>query len=128
MALEDEGYHVDTACNGAVALDRVAHSRPDAIVLDLRMPIMDGPAFLQAYHQRTANVPPVVICSTRFVDAASIGFDVAACLIKPVDIETVIAVLDRVTANEVALPQRTPAHIRASAGRMISVSAAAPLT
>ena len=47
-ALEDEGYQVITATNGAEALRLVRAAEPDAIVLDLMMPVMDGRAFLEA--------------------------------------------------------------------------------
>ncbi|MBV9173586.1 MAG: response regulator, partial [Chloroflexi bacterium] len=45
-ALEFEGYAVETATNGAEALAKVRAHAPQAIVLDLMMPVMDGWAFL----------------------------------------------------------------------------------
>ena len=41
-ALELDGYEVETAPNGADALDRVRSRRPSGIILDLMMPIMTG--------------------------------------------------------------------------------------
>ena len=44
MSLETiGGYTVDTACNGAEALQRLDELRPDLILLDVMMPRMDGP-------------------------------------------------------------------------------------
>src|SRR6266540_3748492 len=40
--LTDAGFHIITAHNGAVALDRVEEHQPDAVLLDLLMPVMDG--------------------------------------------------------------------------------------
>jgi CheY-like chemotaxis protein len=40
--LEEEGYRVFTAANGRHALERVAELRPDLVVLDFMMPVMDG--------------------------------------------------------------------------------------
>ena len=40
--LADEGYEVTTADDGLAALDAVAQSRPDAILLDLMLPRLDG--------------------------------------------------------------------------------------
>ena len=42
MCLTDEGYEVFEAPNGQVALERLAEAQPDLILLDLRMPVMDG--------------------------------------------------------------------------------------
>ena len=40
--LKKAGYEVTTAVNGKVALECVQKERPDLILLDLRLPIMDG--------------------------------------------------------------------------------------
>ena len=45
--LEDEGYHVVAAGNGREALQEAQKTRPDLVVLDLRMPGMDGIEALQ---------------------------------------------------------------------------------
>ena len=45
--LRDDGYQVSEACNGAEALDAVREQRPDLIVLDLMMPVMDGWTFVE---------------------------------------------------------------------------------
>ena len=62
MELEDEGYHVVTAGNGREALQEAERTRPDLVVLDLRMPGMDG---LEALHRMLAlnQSLPVIIHS-----------------------------------------------------------------
>src|SRR5579884_4262761 len=47
--LESEGYPVATAEDGAVALRLVAASRPGLVLLDVDMPVVDGPTFARAY-------------------------------------------------------------------------------
>ncbi|MCH8684252.1 response regulator transcription factor [Pedomonas mirosovicensis] len=42
MLLEDEGFHVDVAYDGAEALEMVAANPPDLIIADYMMPVMDG--------------------------------------------------------------------------------------
>ncbi|MFZ0805864.1 MAG: response regulator, partial [Candidatus Sulfotelmatobacter sp.] len=40
--LEASGYNVTEACNGQEALDMIAQSRPDLLLLDISMPVLDG--------------------------------------------------------------------------------------
>jgi CheY-like chemotaxis protein len=42
LILADEGYRVACAANGAQGLQKIAEVRPDLVVLDMMMPVMDG--------------------------------------------------------------------------------------
>lgn len=44
--LQREGYEVETAVNGEEGLTKIQHFKPDIILLDLRMPVMDGAEML----------------------------------------------------------------------------------
>ncbi len=70
-ALERGGWRVTDAYNGAEALERVERSRPELIVLDLTMPVMDGFAFLHRLRAMPgcADVP-VVVLSARDIAAS----------------------------------------------------------
>jgi PAS domain S-box-containing protein len=46
--LEPEGHTIDIAANGAIALEKIRQNTFDAIISDLRMPVMDGPALYEA--------------------------------------------------------------------------------
>lgn len=46
--LSDEGYHVLTAANGHQGMEKLAGLNPDLVMIDLMMPVMDGPAMLHA--------------------------------------------------------------------------------
>jgi PAS domain S-box-containing protein len=61
--LRDEGWTVDTAENGAIALERVTRQLPDLILLDLMMPVMDGFEFLANLRlmDEGRNVPVLVV-------------------------------------------------------------------
>ncbi|HEY0602345.1 MAG TPA: response regulator [Herpetosiphonaceae bacterium] len=64
LALEEARYNVEVAENGADALERLKVIRPRLILLDLRMPIMDGPAFLREIYSQSAladGLPPIII-------------------------------------------------------------------
>ena len=43
VKLSAAGYKVDTAENGAVALQKMASAKPDLVLMDVKMPVMDGP-------------------------------------------------------------------------------------
>jgi len=70
MILEYEGYAVEEAENGAAALARVADRAPDAVVLDVKMPEMDGLAVLTAFAERGYEMPVLVISGHADVPTA----------------------------------------------------------
>lgn len=63
--LADAGHEVMTAVNGQQGLDLLGKRKPDMVLLDFMMPIMDGPAMLKAMQQNPTyrNVPAVVMSS-----------------------------------------------------------------
>ncbi len=62
--LEDAGYSVGEAIDGAAALEWVRQSRPDCIVLDLVMPGLSGFDTLRALRKEHASLPPVVVLTS----------------------------------------------------------------
>jgi CheY-like chemotaxis protein len=69
-ALERQGWSVAQAENGRVALARLAEHRPDAILLDLRMPEMDGFEFLGELrrHPPWRDIPVLVLTAMDLTD------------------------------------------------------------
>jgi hypothetical protein len=68
--LEREGWRVETAENGRVALDRVAASLPCLVLLDLMMPEMDGLTFLEEFRRLPdAGAEPVVVLTAKDLTA-----------------------------------------------------------
>jgi two-component system alkaline phosphatase synthesis response regulator PhoP/two-component system response regulator VicR len=61
--LQKVGYQVITASNGREALEQVAVDRPDLILLDVMMPVMDGFETLQRLKgdEATANIPVIML-------------------------------------------------------------------
>ncbi|PLP99217.1 response regulator transcription factor [Cupriavidus pauculus] len=92
-ALGDEAMLVHAASSGNAALDALAFFAPDAVLLDVDMPGMDGFATCQALMDRHADLP--VIFMTGLGDTGHIvrGFEVGACdyVTKPVAIAEVVA-------------------------------------
>src|SRR5947199_3549658 len=61
MILEYEGYRVEEAASGSQALTKVGERAPDAIVLDIKMPEMDGLELLKALRERGYDMPVLMI-------------------------------------------------------------------
>ncbi|MGZ8512376.1 MAG: response regulator transcription factor, partial [Candidatus Limnocylindria bacterium] len=59
--LEIEGYSVEEAANGADALRAIERQAPDLILLDMRMPVLDGWAFAAELNRRQVEIPIVVM-------------------------------------------------------------------
>src|SRR5439155_3715726 len=66
--LSDAGYHVVTAEDGATALGALDRSEvwPDLVILDMRMPFMDGPTFFECLRSRaeSRDTPVLVVSGT----------------------------------------------------------------
>jgi len=98
--LRDDGYQVSEACNGAEALDAVREQRPDLIVLDLMMPVMDGWTFVEECRREPGfdDVPIVVTSASHDLPRTaerlrSLG--VRTCLAKPFDVDGLLALVER---------------------------------
>lgn len=94
FALEQEGYQVVTAANGAEALDALGHGLPGLILLDMKMPVMDGWAFTRELRARYGHEVPVVVL-TAAPDAQSRAREIHAAgwLGKPFDLDVLMQVV-----------------------------------
>jgi signal transduction histidine kinase len=95
--LEDEGYAVTAADNGRQALERLRSSAaPDLIVLDLRMPVMDGWEFRAAQKgdPKLARIPVLAISADGSAKAAAI--DAEAYLRKPLNTDALLNAIGRI--------------------------------
>jgi CheY-like chemotaxis protein len=72
--LKLDGYSVQVAATAEEALGQVTHERPDAILLDLRMPLINGVGFLYRLRQDPANqdIPVAVVTGVLALDEATI--------------------------------------------------------
>jgi CheY-like chemotaxis protein len=93
-----EGYDVDEAANGADALAAVDRRRPDLILLDMRMPVLDGWGFAAELRRRGSQIPIVVMTAAR--DAARWADEIAATasLAKPFGFDDLLRVVDQARA------------------------------
>lgn len=66
-----EGYHVRTAVSAEAGLAQVRECSPDAIILDLHMPTLDGLGFLRRLRAAgKRRIPVAIVTGDHFVDAA----------------------------------------------------------
>jgi CheY-like chemotaxis protein len=107
--LREDGYQVQEAINGADALDKLRTLRPDLIVLDLMMPVMDGWTFVEECRNKDwcGDVPIIVTSAShdlpRTADKLrSLG--VRTCLAKPFDVDGLLALVERYAPSLMGSP------------------------
>jgi len=94
MALEDEGYATAEARHGLEALAVVRQAPVDLILLDMRMPLMDGGEFAQAYHEGPGPHAPIIVFSAgRDADDAIARTGAVGYLPKPFDLAHLLALV-----------------------------------
>jgi CheY-like chemotaxis protein len=112
LTLEAEDYQVATARDGHEALSRIRDQKPDAIVLDMILPGLDGWTFIRSLEQDGTRRPIPIIAVSAGVKRTTVGeHGVKAFLSKPFDLETLLVVLDDVLLERTpgdGIPQSSP--------------------
>jgi signal transduction histidine kinase/CheY-like chemotaxis protein len=86
--LSESGFLVVTAKNGEEALAMAARQRPDLIVLDKLMPVMDGTTFVRSYRQATSDPAPIIaFCAARDAEEWARSIGAVTYIAKPFDID-----------------------------------------
>jgi CheY-like chemotaxis protein len=89
-ALVLEGYRVRTAGDATAGLAVLREWRPDVVVLDVRLPDLDAPAFRAAQRALpgVADVPVLLVSAARAEDLAALAqhLDAGAWLAKPLEL------------------------------------------
>lgn len=99
-ALEMSGYRVVTACHGAEGLQRVAEARPDLVLLDLSMPVMDGARFAEALRcQEGGGDIPLVVVSADGNPKRAAQLGAQAYLAKPFEMEDLLLQVATMTSK-----------------------------
>jgi CheY-like chemotaxis protein len=90
LELEEQGFIVFEAENGKVAVETAIREKPDVILMDLTLPLMDGFAATKLIRQNEElkNVPVIAVTAHKEndfrSDAKASGFD--AYVTKPIDV------------------------------------------
>jgi urea transport system substrate-binding protein len=93
--LHDEGYNVRAAGNGMEGLAALEQQLPALILLDMRMPVLDGWGFVRALRERGLQVPFVVLTAAQ--DARRWAQEVGATgfLAKPFDLAELLTIVEQ---------------------------------
>ncbi len=96
MLLQDAGHRVRTAAHGLQALERVAEEMPGLILLDMRMPVMNGWEFAREFRARHGRACPiVVVTAAENAQLRAREVEADAWLAKPFDLDDVLRMVAR---------------------------------
>ena len=102
LILARHGYEVRVARDGVDAMQQIrTHGRPGLILLDLRMPRMNGEELAAALHEDPALAPTPVVVLSGDATARQVATAIGArgLLAKPVDLHTLLAVIQSVAQS-----------------------------
>lgn len=114
-SLHYSGYEVTTAEDGLAALAKLSGMRPDAVIMDVMMPRLDGLDATKALREGGNDVPILILTAKDAVDARVDGLDAGAddYMLKPF-------AMDELLARLRALTRRTRAEQGLGAGEVLS--------
>jgi CheY-like chemotaxis protein len=99
--LEAEGYSVDTASNGSIALNKIEHSEPDLVLLDIMMPGLNGYDVTQKVRQneKFSDLPIVLLTAhDEFFQHPYSEIGATDLIRKPVDFDELLGKVKSYTA------------------------------
>jgi len=91
--LESAGHHVTEAADGREAIAHVQQRAPEAAVLDVEMPFVDGLAVCRYLHALDASIPIVVVTGVEDAHRDAIAAGAGDVLSKPCERAELVAVL-----------------------------------
>src|SRR5438874_1169558 len=94
IGLNQRGFEVKLAANGAEAMERIETERPDVILLDWLMPLMDGGEVLDRLSNGSATIAIIVI-SGQPPPAEELDPRIRCWLTKPVTIDDLVACIEQ---------------------------------
>ena len=110
LHLNDAGYDVDEAENGSEALSLILNNTYKAILLDLRMEIMDGLTLLSLIKKNHIGIPVIVITAFSSVKNAVTTMKLGAIdfLTKPIDIPVLLDLLEQIECSSGKKKEQEP--------------------
>ncbi|MEM5521784.1 response regulator [Sulfitobacter sp. AS59] len=100
MTLEDAGFFVTTAEDGADGVQKLADANPDVIITDINMPVMDGFGFIETVRGsgRNKSVPILVLSTENSAELKDRARSVGATgwIVKPFNDTRLVSAIRRV--------------------------------
>ena len=96
--LTEQGYEVVTAANGIKALDMLSRLKPRAVILDMKMPGLDGLETLKKLRERNSEIPVIMMTAYGELDTEERfqQYGVRQFLVKPFDLNDVCFLIKKV--------------------------------
>ncbi len=119
--LEKKGYTVETAASGAEALDKLILAKPHVVILDVKMPGMDGIQTLGEIKNRFPLIEVIMLTGHGTVESAVTGLKSGAYdyLIKPIDVDELVGKAEEAYRKR----RQTEEKIRVAQSRTLTASA-----
>lgn len=94
--LDLEGYRVETAANGQEALAALERFRPSLVLLDMRMPVLDGWGFARRLRERGISLPILVMTAAQNARRWAEEIGAQDYVSKPFELTELLAAVERV--------------------------------
>jgi CheY-like chemotaxis protein len=94
IGLNQRGFEVKLAANGAEAVERIGAEKPDVILLDWLMPLMDGDEVLRKLHENGNGSVPIIVISGQPAPE-ELDARIRCWLTKPVTIDELVTEIQR---------------------------------
>lgn len=93
--LEFEGYRVEQATNGAEGLARLEEVHPRLVLLDMRMPVLDGWDFARILKERGIELPILVMTAAQDARRWAAEIGAAGYVAKPFDLPALLEAVEK---------------------------------
>ncbi|HOT14409.1 MAG TPA: response regulator [Bacteroidales bacterium] len=97
--LSEEGFEVTVVSNPLLAIQNIKSEKPDLIILDLRMPVLDGFQIMEKIRgdKEISSIPIIVLSAENSREAEKKSYDLGAALYlsKPIGIDDIIQIVSK---------------------------------